>query len=104
MLAKIGGSDLQIVYIEALQDRNVMVKNEAVRAIYTYGDEMAMRPICERVNKIVARRRKNEVEPTDESEIIIALRFLRERENVRIIKKESASMRLTLFLQTSLIL
>ena len=35
-----------------------MVKYEAVRAIYTYGDEMAMRPICERVNKIVARRRK----------------------------------------------
>jgi len=87
VLAKIGGSDLQIVYIEALHDRNVMVKYEAVRAIYTYGDEMAMRAICERVNKIVARRRKNEVEPTDESEIIIALRFLRERENVRIIKK-----------------
>ncbi|WP_144465720.1 HEAT repeat domain-containing protein [Bacillus thuringiensis] len=76
VLAKIGGSDLQIVYIEALHDRNVMVKYEAVRAIYMYGDEMAMRPICERVNKIVARRRKNEVEPTDESEIIIALRFL----------------------------
>ena len=75
VLAKIG-SDLQIVYIEALQDRNVMVKYEAVRAIYTYGDEMAMRPICERVNKIVARRRKNEAEPTDEAEIIIALRFL----------------------------
>ena len=53
-----------------------MVKYEAVRAIYTYGDEMAMRPICERVNKIVARRRKNEAEPTDEAEIIIALRFL----------------------------
>lgn len=53
-----------------------MVKYEAVRAIYMYGDEMAMRPICERVNKIVARRRKNEVEPTDESEVIIALRFL----------------------------
>ncbi len=53
-----------------------MVKYEAVRAIYTYGDEMAMRAICERVNKIVARRRKNEVEPTDEAEIIIALRFL----------------------------
>ncbi|HDR8474045.1 MULTISPECIES: HEAT repeat domain-containing protein [Bacillus] len=70
VLAKIGGSDLQIVYIEALHDRNVMVKYEAVRAIYTYGDEMAMRAICERVNKIVARRRKNEVE------IIIALRFL----------------------------
>lgn len=76
VLAKIGGSDLQIVYIEALHDRNVMVKYEAVRAIYMYGDEMAMRPVCERVNKIVARRRKNEVEPTDESEIIIALRFL----------------------------
>lgn len=76
VLAKIGGSDLQIVYIEALHDRNVMVKYEAVRAIYTYGDEMAMRAICERVNKIVARRRKNEVEPTDEAEIIIALRFL----------------------------
>ena len=87
VLAKIGGSDLQIVYIEALQDRNVMVKYEAVRASYMNGDEIAMRPICERVNKIVARRRKNEVEPTDESEIIIALRFLRERENVRIIKK-----------------
>lgn len=41
-----------------------------------YGDEMAMRPICERVNKIVARRRKNEVESTDESEVIIALHFL----------------------------
>ncbi|MCI4249047.1 HEAT repeat domain-containing protein [Bacillus sp. CCB-MMP212] len=75
-LAEIGRTDLQIVYIEALHDRNVMVKYEAVRAIYMYGDEMAMRPICERVNKIVARRRKNEVEPTDESEIIIALRFL----------------------------
>ncbi|HEE9033600.1 TPA: HEAT repeat domain-containing protein [Bacillus cereus] len=75
-LAEIGRTDLQIVYIEALHDRNVMVKYEAVRAIYTYGDEMAMRPICERVNKIVARRRKNEVEPTDEAEIIIALRFL----------------------------
>ncbi|MGN7895579.1 HEAT repeat domain-containing protein [Bacillus sp. 22475] len=75
-LAEIGRRDLQVVYIEALQDRNVMVKYEAVRAIYTYGDEMAMRPICERVNKIVARRRKNEVEPTDEAEIIIALRFL----------------------------
>lgn len=73
-----------------------MVKYEAVRASYMYGDEMAMRPICERVNKIVARRRKNEVEPTDESEIIIALRFLRERENVRIIKKESASIIRTL--------
>ncbi|MDR2995321.1 MAG: HEAT repeat domain-containing protein [Bacillus cereus] len=76
VLAKIGESDLQIVYIEALQDINVMVKYEAVRAIYTYGDEMAMSAICERVHKIVARRRKNEVEPTDESEIIIALRFL----------------------------
>lgn len=76
VLAKIGESDLQIVYIEALHDRNVMVKYEAVRAIYTYGDEMAMRPICEGVNKIVARRRKNEVEPTGEAEIIIALRFL----------------------------
>ncbi|HDR7773519.1 TPA: HEAT repeat domain-containing protein [Bacillus paranthracis] len=75
-LAEIGRADLQIVYIEALHDRNAMVKYEAVRAIYMYGDEMAMRPICERVNKIVARRRKNEVEPTDESEIIIALRFL----------------------------
>lgn len=75
-LAEIGRTDLQIVYIEALHDRNAMVKYEAVRAIYMYGDEMAMRPICERVNKIVARRRKNEVEPTDESEIIIALRFL----------------------------
>ncbi|HHK5542410.1 HEAT repeat domain-containing protein [Bacillus thuringiensis] len=75
-LAEIGRTDLQIVYIEALHDRNVMVKYEAVRAIYMYGDEMAMRPICERVNKIVAKRRKNEVEPTDESEIIIALRFL----------------------------
>ncbi|MDA2242281.1 HEAT repeat domain-containing protein [Bacillus cereus group sp. Bc222] len=75
-LAEIGRTDLQIVYIEALQDRNAMVKYEAVRASYMYGDEMAMRPICERVNKIVARRRKNEVEPTDESEIIIALRFL----------------------------
>ncbi|WP_434179652.1 HEAT repeat domain-containing protein [Bacillus thuringiensis] len=76
VLAKIGRTDLQIVYIEALHDRNMMVKYEAVRAIYMYGDEIAMRPICERVNKIVARRRKNEVEPTDESEIIIALRFL----------------------------
>ncbi|HDR7764186.1 MULTISPECIES: HEAT repeat domain-containing protein [Bacillus cereus group] len=75
-LAEIGRTDLQIVYIEALHDRNAMVKYEAVRASYMYGDEMAMRPICERVNKIVARRRKNEVEPTDESEIIIALRFL----------------------------
>ncbi|OPA11823.1 HEAT repeat domain-containing protein [Bacillus cereus] len=75
-LAEIGRTDLQIVYIEALHDRNVMVKYEAVRAIYMYGDEMAMRPICERVNKIVAKRRKNEVEPTDESEIIIALHFL----------------------------
>lgn len=75
-LAKIGGSDLQIVYIEALADRNVMVKYEAVRAIYAYGDEMAIKPICERVTKVVSRRRKNEVEPTDESEIIIALRFL----------------------------
>ncbi|MCR6462423.1 HEAT repeat domain-containing protein [Bacillus paranthracis] len=75
-LAEIGRTDLQIVYIEALHDRNAMVKYEAVRAIYMYGDEMAMRPICERVNKIVARRRKNEVEPMDESEIIIALRFL----------------------------
>ena len=37
---------------------------------------MAMKPICERVHKIVSRRRKNEVEPTDESEIVIALRFL----------------------------
>ncbi|HDR8071185.1 MULTISPECIES: HEAT repeat domain-containing protein [Bacillus] len=81
VLAKIGGSDLQIVYIEALHDRNVMVKYEAVRAIYTYGDEMAMRAICERVNKIVARRRKNEVEPTDEAEIIIALRFLHKLAN-----------------------
>ncbi|MCU5380134.1 HEAT repeat domain-containing protein [Bacillus cereus] len=76
VLAKIGGSDLQIVYIEALKDRNVMVKYEAVRAIYAHGDEMAMKPICERVNKIVSRRRKNEVEATDESEVIIALRFL----------------------------
>ncbi|PFL21313.1 PBS lyase [Bacillus cereus] len=76
VLAKIGESDLQIVYIEALKDRNVMVKYEAVRAIYAYGDEMAIKPICERVNKIVSRRRKNEVEPTDESEIVIALRFL----------------------------
>ncbi|PGO29935.1 PBS lyase [Bacillus cereus] len=76
VLAKIGGSDLQIVYIEALKDRNVMVKYEAVRAIYAYGDEMAIKPICERVNKIVSRRRKNEVEATDESEIVIALCFL----------------------------
>lgn len=76
VLAKIGGPDLQIVYIEALKDRNVMVKYEAVRAIYAYGDEMAMKPICERVTKVVSRRRKNEVEPTDESEIVIALRFL----------------------------
>ncbi len=53
-----------------------MVKYEAVRASYMNGDEIAMRSICERVNKIVARRRKNEVEPTDEPEIIIALRFL----------------------------
>lgn len=76
VLAKIGGVDLQIVYIEALKDRNIMVKYEAIRAIYAYGDEMAIKPICERVNKIVSRRRKNEVVPTDESEIVIALRFL----------------------------
>lgn len=76
VLAKIGGSDLQIVYIEALKDRNVMVKYEAVRAIYAYGDEIAIKPICERVTKVVSRSRKNEVEPTDESEIVIALRFL----------------------------
>ncbi|EEL89421.1 PBS lyase [Bacillus cereus] len=76
VLAKIGGADLQIVYIEALKDRNVMVKYEAVRAIYAYGDEMAIRSICERVTKVVSRRRKNEVEPTDESEIVIALCFL----------------------------
>ena len=38
-----------------------MVKYEAVRAIYAYGDEMAIKSICERVNKIVSRRRKNEV-------------------------------------------
>ncbi|MCQ6533202.1 MULTISPECIES: HEAT repeat domain-containing protein [Bacillus] len=76
VLAKIGGADLQIVYIEALKDRNVMVKYEAVRAIYAYGDEMAIQPISERVTKVVSRRRKNEVEPTDESEIVIALRFL----------------------------
>jgi len=75
-LAKIGGSDLQIVYIEALQDTNVMVKYEAVRAIYAYGDEIAIKPICEHVTKVVSRRRKNEVEPTDESEIVIAIRFL----------------------------
>lgn len=76
VLAKIGGADLQIVYIEALKDRNIMVKYEAVRALYAYGDERAIKPICERVNKIVSRRRKNEVVPTDESEIVIALRFL----------------------------
>jgi len=76
VLAKIGESDLRIVYIEALKDRNVMVKYEAVRAIYAYGDEMAIQPISERVTKVVSRRRKNEVEPTDESEIVIALRFL----------------------------
>ncbi|MBJ8106583.1 MULTISPECIES: HEAT repeat domain-containing protein [Bacillus cereus group] len=76
VLAKIGGVDLQIVYMEGLQDRNDIVKYEAIRAIYTYGDEMAIKPICERVNKVVSRRRKNEVEPTDESEIVIALRFL----------------------------
>ncbi|WHY29976.1 HEAT repeat domain-containing protein [Bacillus wiedmannii] len=76
VLAKVGGSDLQIVYIEALQDTNVMVKYEAVRAIYANGDEMAIKPICERVTKVVSRRRKNEVELTDESEVIIALCFL----------------------------
>ncbi|OSX95299.1 HEAT repeat domain-containing protein [Bacillus nitratireducens] len=76
VLAKIGGADLQIVYIEALKDRNVMVKYEAVRAIYAYGDQMAIQPISERVTKVVSRRRKNEVEPTDESEIVIALCFL----------------------------
>ncbi|MFK4310177.1 hypothetical protein ABH957_004871 [Bacillus sp. RC242] len=76
VLAKIGGADLQIVYIEALKDRNIMVKYEAVRALYAYGDERTIKPICERVNKIVSRRRKNEVVPTDESEIVIALRFL----------------------------
>ncbi|EJR02456.1 MULTISPECIES: HEAT repeat domain-containing protein [Bacillus] len=76
VLAKIGGADLQIVYIEALKDRNIIVKYEAVRAIYAYGDEMATKPICERVTKVVSRRRKNEVVPTDESEIVIALRFL----------------------------
>ncbi|MGG0457305.1 HEAT repeat domain-containing protein [Bacillus mycoides] len=75
-LSEIGGADLQIVYIEALADRNIMVKYEAVRALYAYGDERAIKPICERVNKIVSRRRKHEVEPSDESEIVIALRFL----------------------------
>lgn len=53
-----------------------MVKYEAVRAIYANGDEMAIKPICERVTKVVSRRRKNEVELTDESEVIIALCFL----------------------------
>ncbi|MDA1680600.1 HEAT repeat domain-containing protein [Bacillus cereus group sp. TH152-1LC] len=75
-LAEIGRTDLQIVYIDGLADRNVIVKYEAIRAIYAYGDEMAIKPICERVTKVVSRRRKNEVEPTDESEIVIALRFL----------------------------
>lgn len=75
-LAEIGRTDLQIVYINGLTDRNVMVKYEAIRAIYAYGDEMAIKPICERVTKVVSRRRKNEIEQTDESEIIIALRFL----------------------------
>ncbi|MDM5192219.1 HEAT repeat domain-containing protein [Bacillus hominis] len=75
-LAEIGGTDLQIVYIEALADKNGIVKYEAVRALYAHGDEMAIKSICERVNKIVSRRRKNEVEPIDESEVIIALRFL----------------------------
>ncbi|EEK74795.1 hypothetical protein bcere0007_7140 [Bacillus mycoides] len=53
-----------------------MVKYEAVRSLYAYGDERAIKPICERMNKIVSRRRKNEVVPIDESEIVIALRFL----------------------------
>ena len=75
-LAEIGRTDLQIVYIDSLSDRSVMVKYEAIRAIYAYGDEMAIKPICERVTKVVSRRRKNQVESIDESEILIALRFL----------------------------
>ncbi len=74
-LGVLGDQSLTPVYLDALSDRSWTAKWYAMAAIHRNGDERAIRPVAERLRKVLGRERKTAIGGW--SEVMYALDFLR---------------------------
>lgn len=72
-LSNLGDKSHLPIFVNGLEDRSANVKEYALVAIERHGDEVAIEPVIKRLQILLKRKRKRQIQ-TDE--VIIALRFL----------------------------
>lgn len=79
-LSVLGDQSLTPVYLDALSDRSWTAKWYAMAAIHRKGDARAIRPVAERLRKVLSRERRTAI--LGWSEVMYALDFLRRWQDI----------------------